>query len=164
MIQKTTLLRITKFTFCFLLISLLFPIYSFKAISQSNTNTYEEIIPFEQTEEIPVFKGCDINSSRKDAIECFNQKMSNHIRRNFRYPEEAAEKKIQGQVQVSFIINDSGLIKDIVAVVSNKQDKSGILEEEATRIVRLLPKFSPGKHKGQVVSVKYEVPITFKLM
>ncbi len=162
MIQKTTSLRITKFTFCFLSIFLLFPIYSFKAISQSNA--YEEIIPFEQTEEIPVFKGCNETSSRKEAIECFNQKMSNHIRRNFRYPEEAAEKNIQGQVEVSFIINDAGLIKDIKAEVSNKQDKTRLLEEEATRIIGLLPKFTPGKHKGKIVNVRYGVPITFKLM
>lgn len=162
MIQKTTPLRITKFTYYFLFVFFLFPLYSFKAISQSNA--YEEVIPFEQTEEIPVFKGCDETPSRREAIECFNQKMMNHIRRNFRYPEEAAERNIQGQVEVSFIINDSGLIKDIKAEVSNKQDKSGILEEEAARIIGLLPKFTPGKHRGKVVSVKYEVPITFKLM
>lgn len=158
MIQKTTKVRFTKFTFCFLSLLLLFPIYSFKTVSQSDS--FEDVIPFEQTDEIPLFKGCDDSNSRKESVDCFNQKMMNHIKRNFNYPEDALESNIQGKVDITFIINESGLIKDIK---TSSQDKSGLLEEEAARIISSLPKFQPGKHKGKIVSVKYGVPIIFKL-
>lgn len=161
MIQKTTSSRITKFSFCLVSVLILFPIYSFKAISQNNT--YEETIPFEQADVVPLFKGCDENSSRKETIECFYKKMINHIQRNFTYPEEALNNKIQGRVDVSFIINQSGKVEDIIAKASNQKDfERKILEDEAIRIISLLPKFTPGMHKGQVVNIKYGLPITFK--
>ncbi|VXC35007.1 conserved hypothetical protein [Flavobacterium sp. 9AF] len=125
----------------------------------------EDFIEFYQAEQIPVFKGCDEMLTRKEAVECFNKKMTNHVKRNFTYPEEALENRIQGRVDVTFIISESGLIKDIKAIATNEKEyEKKILETEATRIVSLLPKFIPGKHQGKIVNIKYGLPITFKMM
>ena len=163
MIQTTTQSKFIKNSFIFLSIFFLFPLSSFRVLYQSVS--YEDVVAFEETEEIPVFKGCDQNAtSRKEAVDCFNQKMMTHIKRNFSYPEEALENNIQGRIDITFIINDSGLIKNITAKSSNSNLKDQkVLIDEAVRIIGLLPKFSPGKHRGKIVSVKYGVPITFKL-
>ena len=71
---------------------------------------------------------------------------------------KARKKNIEGRVLVLFIINRDGEITKI-------ETKGGdpILQTEALRIVRLLPKMEPGKQKGKPVSVKYALPIIFKL-
>ena len=157
---KTTQTKLRTVVLFFFLFSI---ITSFTNV-EKNTSI-EDFIGFEVTEEVPLFKGCDGSSSRKEAVECFNKKMMNHIKRNFTYPEEALENNIQGRVEVSFIINEVGVVKDIQANASNeKANEKKILEAEAIRIVSLLPKFTPGKHQGKVVNVKYGLPITFKMM
>ena len=157
---KTTQTKLRTVVLFFFLFSI---ITSFTNV-EKNTSI-EDFIAFEVTEEVPLFKGGDGSSSRKEAVECFNKKMMNHIKRNFTYPEEALENNIQGRVEVSFIINEVGVVKDIQANASNeKANEKKILEAEAIRIVSLLPKFTPGKHQGKVVNVKYGLPITFKMM
>jgi TonB family protein len=107
----------------------------------------------ETVEEIPVAKNCA--SSVKD---CFNEKMMEHIKLNFQYPERAAENEIQGKVIVSFVINKEGNVVDIETTGGHR-----ILQTEAKRIISLLPRFTPAKHKGENVSVTYSVPINFRL-
>ena len=159
MIQKTTLQRFTTVQLCFFSILLLFSISSFTT-SVSSDFIEEETVPFDQTDEVPVFKGCDKAPSRRESVDCFNDKMMNHIKKNFRYPEEAADNDIQGKVEITFIINVDGLVKDIK---TTSPDRKGILDKEAKRIIALLPKFQPGKHRGEIVNVKYNVPITFQI-
>lgn len=162
--QKTTIKKTNAILFVFLIALFSFTSSSFKNW-QSKPTSLEDFIEFEVIEEVPLFKGCEKSNSRKEAVECFNKKMSSHIRNNFTYPEEALENRIQGKVEISFIINESGMIKDIVAKASNEKEyEKKILETEAIRIVSKLPKFTPGKHKGKIVNVKYGLPITFKMM
>lgn len=158
MIQKTTLLRITKFTFCLLSVILLFSVYSFKTLV--TVNTIEETVPFSQTDVVPVFNGCNQELTRRESIDCFNQKMDNHIDKYLRYPDNALKNGIQGTVEITFIIDVEGIVKDIE---TTSQDKTGILEKEAVRIISLLPAFKPGIHRGELVNVKYNIPLTFKI-
>ncbi|WP_445456665.1 energy transducer TonB [Flavobacterium sp. HNIBRBA15423] len=161
MIKNTINDRLKTGLLVFLTFIISFSIISFKNIKLAS----DEVIEFEVTEEVPLFKGCEDSSSRKEAVECFNKKMMNHIKRNFTYPEEALENRIQGKVDVSFIINEFGKIKDIKASASNEKEyDKKLLETEAIRIVSILPKFTPGKHKGKIVNVKYGLPIIFKMM
>ena len=70
------------------------------------------------------------------------------------------KKKITGRVIVSFIINKEGEIKSI----TTKGPENGkILEEEARRIISLLPKMKPGTQRGEPVNVRYSIPINFSL-
>lgn len=158
MIQKTTLLRITKFTFCFLSVILLFSAYSFKTLVP--INAIEETVPFSQTDVVPVFKGCDQELTRNESIDCFNQKMDNHINKYLKYPDKAVKNGIQGKVEITFIIDTEGIVKDIK---TTSPDETGILEKEAVRIISLLPIFQPGIHRGELVNVRYNIPLTFKI-
>jgi periplasmic protein TonB len=60
---------------------------------------------------------------------------------------------------VSFVISKTGEITNVKA--ANKTHP--ILEAEAIRIIKLLPRMTPGKQKGEPVNVAYTIPINFKL-
>ena len=123
---------------------------------KAGLNVSEDVqVPFAFVEEAPVFPGCE---NATDTRECFTEKIQEHIRKNFRYPEEAQELGIQGTVSIIFTIDTDGNITDI-----KKHGPSPILEAEAERILELLPKMQPGKQKGHVVGVPFSIPITFKL-
>ena len=118
----------------------------------------ESEIPFHLVEEIPLFSKCS-NNNLIEKTSCFEQEMINHITLNFIYPEEAIQQKIEGKVLIKFTIDQNGNIVDI----EKKGPKNGkLLEEEAERLISILPKFIPGKHNGKVVKVKYALPIMFR--
>ena len=104
-----------------------------------------------------MFPGCErvAKSKRRD---CFQEKIQQHIRKNFRYPEIAQEMGIQGRVFVQFTISKDGSISGIR---TRGPDKN--LEKEADRIISKLPRMTPGKQRGRPVRVPFSVPITFKL-
>ena len=78
---------------------------------------------------------------------------------NVRYPVIAQENGIQGRVYVSFVIDETGNINDVCII--RGVDVS--LDNEAIRVVRLMPKWKPGKQGGKAVKVRYNVPIFFDL-
>ena len=112
-------------------------------------------VPFAVIEDVPVFPGCEGASDKKA---CFQEKMQDHIRRNFRYPEIAQEMGVQGRVSVIFVIQKDGSIGDIRMRGPDKN-----LEAEAMRIIQKLPKMTPGRQRGRPVKAPFSIPITFKL-
>lgn len=84
-----------------------------------------------------------------------------YLNKNLQYPAEAKEKEVEGRVMVSFVVNKDGSISNI-EIVRGKELGHG-LPEEATRLVKNMPKWKPGKQNGQQVRVYYTMPITFKL-
>lgn len=118
-----------------------------------------EKVPFNHVEEIPLFKSCE-KVALFEQKKCFNQEISRHISHNLRYPRDAYNKSIQGRVLVQFVIDKTGEVSDLNIRVPYQGE---LLEKEARRIISKLPKFSPGKHNGKLVKVKYGVPITFKI-
>ena len=107
-------------------------------------------------EDVPIFPGCEI-VARSDRRACFQEKMNNHIRENFRYPEIAQQMGIQGRVYTQFIIEKDGSITNI-----RVRGPDINLEREAKRIISLLPKMTPGFQNGKPVRVPYSTPITFR--
>ena len=85
--------------------------------------------------------------------------MLKYIRENIKYPEQAMKKGIQGRVTVSFIIEKDGSISDVKPVRSVHP----LLDKEAVRMVKSMPKWSPGKNNGKPVRVRYNLPVMFKL-
>lgn len=78
---------------------------------------------------------------------------------NIQYPAVAKQKKVQGTVYVSFVVKADGM-------VTNVKIKRGIgngCDEEAMRIVKMMPKWVPGEQKGKPVDVQFVLPIQFKL-
>ena len=114
-----------------------------------------ESVPFATIDEAPVFPGCEDVVDKKA---CFTEKVTEHVRKHFRYPEEAQEQGIQGRVSLLFHIDENG---DIAAIKT--RGPSPILEAEAKRIITRLPKMSPGMQDGKPSAVVFAIPITFKL-
>ncbi|MGN7720891.1 TonB family protein [Chitinophaga sp. 22620] len=93
----------------------------------------------------PSFKGGD------DAL-------NKYLSQNIRYPRQAIDKGIQGTIFVSFIVDENGVLKDIKTVGAKK---GGGLEEEALRVVEGMPGWTPGRHEGKNVPVRFNLPIQF---
>lgn len=82
-----------------------------------------------------------------------------YLSRTVKYPQEALKKRIQGSVRVGFTVNSDGSI--VNAKVERKVNH--LLDAEALRVVKSMPKWNPGKLNGQPVPVKMTVPINFRL-
>lgn len=88
------------------------------------------------------------------------QALFKYLSENVKYPVIAQENGIQGRVICQFTVNKDGSIVD-VEVVRSGGDAS--LDKEAVRVIKSMPKWSPGKQRGKAVRVKYTVPVNFKL-
>ncbi len=82
-----------------------------------------------------------------------------YLSENIKYPVVAQENGVQGRVVVSFVVERDGSITDVKVVRS--VDPS--LDREATRVVKAMPNWIPGKQNGSAVRVKYNVPVAFRL-
>ena len=81
------------------------------------------------------------------------------LNKNIVYPDISIKNDIQGRVVVQFVITKEGYIKDPNVL-------SGVdpyLDAEALRVVRMMPKWEPGKQGGRPANVKYTLPIMFRL-
>ena len=78
---------------------------------------------------------------------------------NIKYPVAAEEKRQQGRVIVTFIVECDGSVSNPKVTTSAEEH----LDNEALRLVRAMPKWTPGTQGGHPVLVKYTVPVTFRL-
>lgn len=88
-----------------------------------------------------------------------NAALMNFLSQNIKYPATAVENKVQGRVIAQFVVSKEGNITNPKIVRSISPE----LDAEAIRIISLMPKWKPGKQRGQDVAVKYTVPINFNL-
>ena len=88
-----------------------------------------------------------------------NAALMSWLSSNIHYPPVAEENNIQGRVVMSFVVEPDGSVSNVQVV--RGVDPS--LDKEATRVVKAMPKWVPGKQNGQAVRVKYNLPVTFKL-
>ena len=82
-----------------------------------------------------------------------------YLRKNIKYPAVCKENNVQGRVIVSFIIDTDGSITEAEVVRS----VDPLLDAEALRTISQMPAWKPGKKDGNIVKVKYSVPISFRL-
>jgi protein TonB len=101
---------------------------------------------FTIVEEMPSFPGGDKRRNR-------------FLATNLVYPELATKYGIQGTVYIQFVIDADGFVTNVKVL----QGIGGGCDEEAVRVVKLMPKWIPGKQKGKPVSVLFNMPIYFKL-
>ncbi len=105
-------------------------------------DTGEEHI-FKAVENMPSFKGNVIK----------------WLKDHTKYPVVAAENGVQGKVYVGFVVEKDGSITDVR--ILRGQDES--LNQEALRVVKMMPKWNPGTQRGKPVRVSYQVPVNFQL-
>ena len=87
-----------------------------------------------------------------------NKALMKFLDDNLRYPAEARAMGIQGRVVVTFVVERDGNIDSIKVV----KKVSPELDREALRVIRLMPKWNPGKQNGKTVRTKYTIPVIFK--
>lgn len=85
--------------------------------------------------------------------------MKEWMKKNLKYPIVAEENGIQGTVVVKFVVRKNGLIDNINVVKS--VDTS--LDKEAKRLIRVMPRWKPGKQNGEPVNVEVTVPVNFRI-
>ena len=81
------------------------------------------------------------------------------LTKNLNYPKYALRNKIQGKVMISFIVNTDGTISDIKVV----KRAHALLDAEALRVARLMPKWEPGKDHGKVCRSMVAIPIVVEI-
>lgn len=105
----------------------------------------------------PIWAGCESGDANARG-NCFNQKLAQHISKNFKYPAEAYKNNVQGKVIVEFIVNEKGMVE--VKKVSGGTPE---LQAEAKRNILAIPKMAkPGMMGGKPRAIKFTVPFTFK--
>ncbi len=102
----------------------------------------------------PVWPGCE--TSKEASKDCFNTQLNSHIKKNFKYPKDSKGSIVRGRTVLSFIIDETGKVKDIKATGDHKP-----INEEAIRIVKLFPVMKPGFRGGKATSISYKMPFNF---
>lgn len=82
-----------------------------------------------------------------------------YLTRHIQYPLFAQRNRIQGRVLCQFIVNADGSIADVEVMTGVHP----VLDHEAARVLRGMPRWKPGKLKGQPVRVRYTLPVEFRL-
>ena len=85
--------------------------------------------------------------------------LSKLMKSNLLYPLISFENGVQGEVLVQFVIDKEGNVVEVT--VSKGVDP--YLDAEAIRVINMMPKWKPGKHKGKEVNVKCTIPVGFRL-
>lgn len=101
--------------------------------------------PFFLVEVMPSFRGGDINKFRE------------WVQRRTNYPQEAVDRKIQGRVFLTFIIETDGAVSNVTVV----KGIDPLIDNEAVKAIEGSPRWSPGLQRGQPVRVRYSMWLSF---
>ncbi|MTE26354.1 M56 family metallopeptidase [Winogradskyella ouciana] len=125
------------------------------------TKPENETEPWTTVEVAPVHPNCNPISSESDSKECTTSAINKHIGKNFNMNFAKSLNLTAGKkrIFVQFKIDKEGLISNIIARGPHPK-----LEEEAVRVLKLLPQFTPGKKDGETVDVAYSIPIIFQIV
>ncbi len=116
-----------------------------EVIEEEEEEVVEEQI-FTIVEKMPTFPGGE-------------KELFKYLGKSIKYPAMAKDAGISGVVYVTFVIDKSGAVKDAKVL----RGIGGGCDEEALRVVKKMPKWSPGKQRGKAVKVQYNLPIRFTL-
>ena len=116
------------------------------ACTQSAKSTASDYIAYEVVEEKPEYPGG-------------MGELSKLLSSNLKYPLIPFENGIQGEVLVQFIVNKEGNVEEVTVF----KGVDPYLDAEALRVIKMMPKWKPGKHEGKEVNVKCTIPVGFRL-
>jgi periplasmic protein TonB len=86
--------------------------------------------------------------------------LNNFLKQNLQYPEAAAKNGISGRLWLSFVVEIDGTLSDIHVT----QPAGFGFDEEAIRVLKLAPAWQPGMQNGRAVRVRYNLPVTFRIV
>ena len=85
--------------------------------------------------------------------------MMRFISENLKYPQNAIDAHIAGRVTVQFVVEKDGSVSNVEVLTGGDP----MLDNEAIRLVKSMPRWTPGKQYGMTVRTKYRVPVLFRL-
>ncbi len=130
-----------------LILSFLFLFSLNIGFSQNQRNIEKDTTVLTFAEQMPEFPGG-------------NDSMYRFLSRNIHYPALARENGIEGRCILTFVVCDNGTICNIESV--GRRAGWG-LDEEAIRVIKAMPAWTPGKQNGKPVFVKFTLPIRYEL-
>jgi TonB family protein len=102
--------------------------------------------PMVSVEKMPQYPGGD-------------EALLNFIKENLKYPSAAVSGGVEGRVTVRFVVGEDGYVRDIVVVRS----LNSACDDEAVRVVKLMPRWTPGEVSGRKVPVYYTLPVAYRI-
>lgn len=119
---------------------------------------------FNIVDEMPCFGSCTDVEEKDERKLCSDRAIINFINENVIYPPKAREKGIEGTAVIRFYIDKDGTLlfdEDLAKnILRNPGEGIG---EEALRVMKLMPKWVPGKNDGKNVKVQFTMPVKFQL-
>ncbi len=144
-------------------------------IESTETNQEEEIVEIEEIEEVeeeeiadvpfavienvPVYPGCENAGNNNAKKKCMSEKVQKFVQKKFD-TELANDLGLEGRqrISVQFKIDNQGNVVNVRARAPHPR-----LEQEAIKVVKSLPKMTPGRQRGKAVGVLYALPILFQV-
>ncbi|MGY5846507.1 energy transducer TonB [Salegentibacter sp. HM20] len=100
----------------------------------------------------PVWPGCEDSADKKD---CFNQQLMQHIRDNYKYPQNDDGEYVRGKVTFRLEVNEEG-----VAEVKNIETAKPEIEAAVKQMASKIPKMQPSTMNGKPTTAGYTIPLT----
>ena len=116
---------------------------------------YVEDTKVEEVKETEIFEVVEIEPKFPGGDEA----RMKFLQDNIVYPKVARETGLEGMVIVAFVVEPDGSITNVEIV----RGRAPSLDEEAIRVTKKMPKWTPGKQRGKNVRVRYRMPIRFSL-
>lgn len=115
-------------------------------------------MPLDMVQDAPVFPGCESYATNRERKACLNEKIAQFIDRRFN-TDLARELGLTGtnRINVQFTIDENGKVSNVLT-----RSTEVSLEDEAQRVIELLPDMIPGKYNKREIKVIYRLPIVFK--
>ena len=127
-------------------------------LEESNATLYgavQPIYPYKKDDENVIYRSVE----HMPQFPGGEAALMKYIKAHIQYPAEAVKNRIEGRAIVQFVVDKKGKIGEVKVLRSVDKD----LDKEAIRVVKSLPKFTPGRQNGKAVSVWYTLPVTFSL-
>ncbi len=137
-------------------------VFSCESEMKNPENIAKDALSLDQSEEIIEKNSTDSVFTTAENSPEFpggNDAFMNFIASNVKYPQVAKETGISGKVFVQFVVSKDGNVIDVK--IAKGVDK--LLDEEALRVIKSLPNWTPGKNRGVAVNVQFTIPINFQL-
>ena len=145
-----------------------FSVTASKSATAQSKNSKEKNVKQEKKEK-PLIKVSETEKDQKEEVFLVVEKMPRYpggeparkkfFTENLKYPKQVKEKGIQGKVYVTFVVEKDGSITNVKIL----RGVDPLLDNEALRVVRSMPKWEPGTQRGKNVRVQFNIPIKFAL-
>lgn len=118
-----------------------------------------ETVPFQAIQDVPLFPGCEKYKDNAKRKQCMSESIQKFVNKRFN-ADLASDLGLSGvtRINVQFTVDEHGDVTDVMARATEPE-----LEDEAKRVVNMLPSMQPGKQRDRAVRVIYQLPIVFQV-